>query len=124
MLKISKSLRAVVLTLSLVGVALPLHAQDKPPGYSNHRLVEVPHATVPAMGRQLPDPNAPAKLCFWTSTANGTSFAQSGFCNVSSSTAVGAPCRCSSNSVGRPNGKWAGKVVLAPAGDGSTPVVR
>ena len=124
MLKISKSLRAVVLTLSFVGVASPLHAQDKPPGYSSRRLVEVPHVAVPATGRQPVDPNAPAKLCFWTNTANGTSFAQSGFCNVSSSTAVGTPCRCNSNSVGRPNGKWAGTVILAPVSDGSTPVVR
>ena len=70
------------------------------------------------------DPNAPAKLCFWKSTANDTAFVQSGFCDVPSAMTVGAVCRCSSNSVGRPNGKWLGTVMLAPAGDGTAPVVR
>ena len=123
MLKISKSFRIAVLAASLVSLASPLQAQDKPAGFGR-RIVEVPHITVPATGRQPSDPNAPAKLCFWTNTNNGTGFAQSGFCNVPSSMTVGALCRCNSNSAGRPDGKWAGKVVLAPASDGSTPVVR
>ena len=123
MFGISKRVRIAVLAASLISLAAPLHAQEKPAGYGR-RIVEVPHVTVPATVRQRPDPNAPAKLCFWTNTKNGTSFAQSGFCNVPSSMTVGAPCRCNSNSAGRPDGKWAGNVILAPASDGSSPLVR
>lgn len=123
MVQIPKSLIKAVLAVSLVGLALPLHAQDKPPGYSR-RVIEVPHVAVPAMGRQRPDPNAPAKLCFWTSTAKATSFVQSGFCAASSGMTVGTPCRCNSSSVGRSDGKWLGKVILAPSSDGSTLLVR
>lgn len=100
-------------------------AQDKPSNYPRRVVPLLPDTSRQILiGRQPTDPNAPAKLCFWKSTANGTAFVQSGFCNVPSGMTVGAECRCSSNSVGRPNGKWLGTVMLAPAGDGTAPVVR
>ena len=118
------ALTALSITLA-AGVSL-VEAQDKPPNYMrSHGPVSThPDTSRMIIGRHPADPNAPAKLCFWKSTTGGGPFGQSGFCSVSSSSTVGDACRCSSNSVGRPNGKWAGTVILAPSSDGTTPVVR
>lgn len=108
-----------------LGVASTTLAQDKPGNFTRRVVPLLPDLSNQiSTQRQPADPNAPAKLCFWKSTDSGTAFVQSGFCDVPSGMAVGAACRCSSNSIGRPNGKWLGTVMLAPSGDGTTPVVR
>ena len=113
-----------VLSINFAAAATFSLAQDKPPNYPRRVVPMLPDTSHMTIGRHPADPNAPAKLCFWKSTAGDTPFVQSGFCNASSSMTVGAACRCSSNSVGRPNGKWAGTVILAPSSDGTTQVVR
>lgn len=114
---------ASVLLLAATCICWPAFAQDKPADFLR-RVLAPPAVTEPTADRQLPDPNAPAKLCAWQSTSDGTAFVRSGFCEASSQLAVGASCRCNSSSVGRPDGKWLGTIILAPASDQSPVVVR
>jgi hypothetical protein len=119
-----KNIVLVALTLGLVAATTLSPAQDKPANYPNRIVPMLPDTSTITIGRQPPDPNAAAKLCFWKSAVGDTPFGRSGFCDVPSGMTVGSACRCSSNSVGRPDGKWAGTVILAPSSDGTTAVVR
>ena len=120
-----KNALLIVCAVLVATSALPAQAQDKPAGaHRRSPVIILPYVIGEPTGRPVPDPNAKPKVCFWRDTTGGTAFGKSGFCPASISSAVGASCRCSSNSVGRPDGKYVGTVMFAPQGDGSTQVVR
>ena len=115
----------VAIGIALAAIAaIPVSAQQDPGGSVNPRRNAPAVQTQTNVTRPTGVFTGPPKICFWHDTSAGTAFGKSGYCPVSSSAAVGTTCRCSSNTVGRPNGKYVGKVMLAPQSDGSTQVVR
>ena len=100
-------------------------AQEKPTDFLRRVLPHIEPIETPAERPPVApiDPNAPAKLCFWQDPSV-SGFGKSGFCEASSQLSVGTPCRCNEGSAGRPDGKWVGTVILAPANDQSSSVVR
>lgn len=126
MSKRSARLLFAACALALAAIASVSMAQDSPKGGGSVRrpvtpFVESGVVTPRQTGRFntiMPE------ICFWRDTSAGTAFGKSGFCPVPSSAAIGSTCRCNSNATGRPDGKWVGKVMLAPKGDGTTQVVH
>lgn len=100
-------------------------AQEKPLNFLRRVLPPTDPVEMPAERPAVTpiDPNAPAKLCFWKDPSV-SGFGKTGFCEASSQLSVGMQCSCNSGSPGRPSGKWIGSVILAPASDQSSSVVR
>jgi len=124
----------VMLLFAAVSANAPVFSQDKPPDFIERVDPGDFEQVIPGDSERVDpgdferpqappaDPNAPAKLCFWKDPSV-SGFGKSGFCEVPSQSAVGAPCRCYSGS-GRPVLKGEGSVILAPKSDQPTSVVR
>jgi hypothetical protein len=118
------SMRSLMTAITVLGAMSTVWAPPiQAAGMSNHLnpglSIVIPFGQNHAPAALEVAANGPSKICFWHDTSGGTAFGKSGSCPSVAFAVLGHPCTCNT-----PTGVQKGKIMLAPQGNGSLPVVR